>query len=142
CSASCSRGGTATPCWAICCSTRRMRCRTSLLVTGSELTNATMKSAVTGTLGVARSRLGWLGKRSDWALAWALQSSGAHKHQTARRESCGRRSVIVLEAAGRIDFFTQVFVARHLLLQGLKGIGADPGKTSELELEQDTLIGS
>ena len=37
-----TNGGSAAPCWASCCSTRTRRARTSLLVTGSELTSATM----------------------------------------------------------------------------------------------------
>src|SRR5690606_32329449 len=152
--ANCAGGGSAAPCLANCCRIWSMRWRTSLLVMGSELTSATMKSAVRTDVAPPLLAAG-IGKdsapppRGSWTCAHtdpashspATNAAARHREGTRRSRAGGSLiSVIVFKAAGHDLAIAQGLVAGDAGAQGLQGTAPETGKAGELQLEHDALV--
>jgi hypothetical protein len=136
--ASCGRGGSARPAGPAAARYAAGAARTSLLVMGSELTTATMKSAGRGPVsaGAAGGQCRALVPIGRDAQALRLHGGAAASSGrcAAGQASQGPRRaegwfmavlvVVVAEAAGRTDLLAQVLVAGDVVPQGLQGVGA------------------
>src|SRR3990167_190614 len=152
--ASSSCGGWAPPWRATWRCRRAMRVRTSLLVTGSELTTATMKSACRGPDCAGASGAGSRtapipdvpGRRTPCAPAPCDTKEARQTRPMAKARGfmVGRCAlVVVAETAGGADLIAQVAVAGDILLEAAERVRsqAQAREADEFDLEQQTRIG-
>src|SRR3990167_8937924 len=152
--ASNSRGGWAPPWRATWRCRRPMRVRTSLLVTGSELTTATIKSACLGPAGASVPGAGRRtppmpaapGRRTPCATAPCDTKEARQTRPMAIARGfmvCRCALVVVAEAAGGADLIAQVAVAGDILLEAGQRVRAQAQarETDEFDLEQQARVG-